>query len=84
MFFRCIKFNQPLNSWNTHKVKNMEAMFYRCTDFNQPTDKWIVNNVECVKSMFVGCGNAHQSFDNWWRDCEAFDCNAYEDLYSND
>ena len=80
MFFRCIKFNQPLNSWNTHKVKNMEAMFYRCTDFNQPTDKWIVNNVECVKSMFVGCGNAHQSFDNWWRDCEAFDCIAHEGL----
>ena len=36
MFFKATSFNQPLNDWDTHNVKDMRAMFAWATSFNQP------------------------------------------------
>ena len=36
MFSVAIKFNQPLDNWDTSKVENMHSMFYAARQFNQP------------------------------------------------
>ena len=46
MFFKCEKFNQPLDNWNVGNVKYMSCMFYGCEKFNQPLNKWNVSNVK--------------------------------------
>ena len=60
LFFKCEKFNQPLdswdvsnvidiydiNSWDVSNVGDMESLFEYCIKFNQPLDSW---DVKCYK-----------------------------------
>ena len=46
MFRDAESFNQPLNSWDTKKVRSMVAMFSGAKKFNQPLDKWNVGRAD--------------------------------------
>ena len=49
MFYKCVNFNQPLNSWNVSNVKFMSYMLSECVKFNQPLNNWNLNELEYNK-----------------------------------
>ena len=60
-----ISFNQPFNSWNVSKVKDMEFMFDDAKSFNQPLNKWNVSNVTNMKGMFLRATSFNQPLNKW-------------------
>jgi len=40
MFWRSVKFNQPVDAWNVSSVTTMEAMFRLANNFNQCISSW--------------------------------------------
>jgi surface protein len=64
-------FNQPLNSWNTSNVTNMNFMFYSYILprsgglFNQPLNSWNTNKVTTMASMFYGQRMFNQNIGSW-------------------
>jgi surface protein len=54
-------FNQPLNSWNVSKVKDMKGMFRVANAFNQPIGNWDTSSVIDMSYMF----SAATSFDTF-------------------
>ena len=53
MFNSAVNFNQPLNSWDTSKVTNMNSMFANASIFNQDLSTWIVTGVTNASNMFL-------------------------------
>ena len=48
MFYDAYNFNQPIGSWNTSAVKDMQYMFYWAKKFNQSISSW---DTSAVKDM---------------------------------
>ena len=57
--FKDTSFNQPINRWETTRVKDMRAMFWGASKFNQPIDtsgsRWDVSSVTNMGTMFDSC-----------------------------
>jgi surface protein len=65
MFYNATLFNQPLNSWNTSNVTNMQATFNLATSFNQPLNNWNTSNVTNMTNMFKQATSFNQNIGNW-------------------
>ena len=65
LFYGCVNFNQPLNTWITSNVVNMDELFAWCETFNQPLNMWDVSNVVNMYAMFEGCTKFNQPLDQW-------------------
>jgi surface protein len=50
MFYDAKAFNQPLDSWDTSAVVNMDYMFYFATAFDQLIGSW---NISSLKSCLT-------------------------------
>lgn len=58
MFSSATDFNQPVNSWNTGNVTNMDAVFYAGNgthSFNQPLSNWDTSKVTTMINMLRAC-----------------------------
>ena len=58
MFFKAIRFNQPLSNWDVPCVTNMWSMFLNAYDFNQPLN-WLdkINRLDKMFLQHLGRGN---------------------------
>ena len=79
MFNGCETFNQPLDSWNVHSVKEMKGLFNGCKTFNQPLDKWYVRRVTKMSGMFEDCQNFNQPLNSW----EVYEVTDMEGMFLN-
>jgi surface protein len=79
MFFNCVRFNQPLNTWNVSNVIDFEEMFAGCELFNQPLNNWNVRNARNMNSMFIFCYNFNQPLNNW----NMNNVNRYNHMFSH-
>ena len=58
-------FNQPIGSWNTSNVTNMERMFSRATSFNQDISTWNVSSVTNMGNMFSVASSFDYPLGDW-------------------
>jgi surface protein len=65
VFNGALKFNQPLNSWDTSKVITMGYMFAFAKEFNQPLNNWNTNQVAQMDSMFNNALMFNQNINTW-------------------
>jgi len=65
MFNGARVFNQPIGSWNTTKVTNMNSMFGGAWTFNQPIGSWNTANVTDMSYMFYGASQFNQPIGLW-------------------
>ena len=65
MFFYAAAFNQPISSWDTSKVINMESMFSGAAAFNQPIGSWDTSQVTNMYGMFNGAAAFNQPIGSW-------------------
>lgn len=79
MFKGCETFNQPLDSWNVHSVKEMKGLFNGCKTFNQPLDKWYVRRVTKMSGMFEDCQKFNQPLNSW----EVYEVTDMEEMFLN-
>jgi surface protein len=64
VFRDAIAFNQPIGSWNTTRVINMQNMFLRAI-FNQNIASWDVSNVTNMAGMFFSASAFNQPIGSW-------------------
>ena len=76
MFNGAEKFNQPLNSWDSSNVVNMEYMFRLAREFNQDLRSWDVSKVTNHYNMFLFAEKFKQDFVFF--DKEYYDSRPYE------
>jgi surface protein len=60
MLNMCVGFDQPLERWNTGKVREMSGTFSGCAKFNQPLVHFDTSNVENMSFMFMKCAAFNQ------------------------
>jgi surface protein len=76
-------FNQPLSSWNTSNVTNIDLMFSGCSAFNQDLSSWDTSNVTDMSQTFADCVEFNQDVSSWdissvtdmsalFKDCKKF------------
>lgn len=65
MFLGATAFNQPLNSWDTLRVRFMDNMFRNATSFNQPLNSWNVSSVINMFGMFAFAMSFNQNISGW-------------------
>jgi surface protein len=58
MFYNCINFNQPLNSWNVSKVTTFQLMFYNADSFNQNLSSWNISGITTNNGLYYFMLNA--------------------------
>ena len=79
MFFKCKRFNTPLNEWDVSHIENMSGMFIECSSFNQPLNKWDVSNVTNMCFMFDQCLRFNQPLDSW----DVSQCQDMSNMFRN-
>ena len=65
MFLGATAFNQPLNSWDTLRVRFMDNMFRNATSFDQPLNSWNVSSVINMFGMFAFAMSFNQNISGW-------------------
>lgn len=65
MFSGAIRFNEPLNHWDTSAVEDMSGVFRHAQHFNQPLHQWDTTNTKNMSSMFVGAIRFNQPLNAW-------------------
>jgi surface protein len=65
MFSLCQNFNQPIVSWDTSNVTNMNNMFNGCNIFNQNISVWDTSNVLSMDGMFGNAVQFEQDLGTW-------------------
>ena len=58
-------FNEPIGSWNTSAVTDMQYMFYRAKKFNHPIGSWDTSAVTDMQYMFYTAYDFNQPIDSW-------------------
>ena len=58
-------FNEPIGSWNTSAVIDMQYMFYRAKKFNHPIGSWDTSAVTDMQYMFYTAYDCNQPIDSW-------------------
>jgi hypothetical protein len=61
--FWSARFNQPIDFWNTKKVKTADQMF-AISEFNFPINKWNLDKMESMEFLFKDSAY-NQSADNF-------------------
>ena len=64
-FYGATTFNQPLDNWDTSKVKDMSYMFYYARFFNGSLNDWDTSNVTNMEKLFYGATSFNQPLNNW-------------------
>ena len=57
--------DQPLDTFDTSKVTNMEYMFCGCESFDQPLYNFDTSKVTNMGRMFYGCTSFKQPLTNF-------------------
>jgi surface protein len=70
IFRNAVSFNQPIGSWNTGNVTNMQSMFQTSNElagspFNQNISNWDTSKVTNMSSMFFRANDFSQDISNW-------------------
>ena len=65
MFYGAVEFNQPINSWNTGTVTQMNYMFYGATKFNQSLNAWNTAKVIAMDGLFSTASSFDGSLSSW-------------------
>ena len=63
-FLNSTSFNQPIGSWDTANVTDMNYMFNSAM-FNQPIGSWNTANVTNMRNMFQSATNFNQAIGSW-------------------
>jgi surface protein len=58
-------FNEPIGSWNTSAVTDMQGMFYKAEKFNQPIGSWDTSAVTDMQYMFSEAYDFNQPIGSW-------------------
>jgi surface protein len=66
MFDGVENFNQPIGSWDTGKVTDMNHMF-TASKFNQDIGNWNVEIVKNMQDMFKESGITEDALPTWYR-----------------
>jgi surface protein len=64
-FKSCIKFNYPLDKWDTSEVQYMNFLFQGCLAFNQPLNNWDTSKVIEMSQVFTECIAFNQPLNKW-------------------
>jgi surface protein len=65
MFRNTTNFNQPIGSWNTSNVLEMNSVFENADAFNQSISNWDVSKVTNMRSMFESANLFNQPLHGW-------------------
>jgi hypothetical protein len=66
MFEHAVSFNQPLNTWDTHRVQSMTKMFYEATVFNQHLSCWDCSNLKDMAGALCGATSFKGRIPDEW------------------
>ena len=67
MFRGAVRFNQPLDTWNTASaVNDMRNLFDCATAFNQPLCCWGTSSVVWMQGMFLNASSFSRDLPNWY------------------
>lgn len=56
---------QPIGSWDTSSVTNMNGMFYLASTFNEPIGSWVTSQVTTMERIFRNAATFHQLIGSW-------------------
>jgi surface protein len=65
MFSGASAFDQPLASWDTSKVDDMNNMFNQASSFNRPLAGWDTSSVVAMENMFAEAVSFNQDLSPW-------------------
>ena len=63
--FADTSFDDPIGSWNTSAVTDMQYMFYYAMKFNQPIGSWDTSAVKDMQYMFYYAVKFNQPIGSW-------------------
>ena len=83
MFQQANSFNQPLASWETSNVSNMNRMFWANTAFNRDLSNWNIAKVTDFGSMFQGASAFDRGLCAWGPQIDAAGTNPiFTDMFA--
>ncbi|WFQ94807.1 BspA family leucine-rich repeat surface protein [Mycoplasma feriruminatoris] len=56
---------QGIESWDTSRITDMNALFEDAENFNQDISKWDVSSVQDIEDMFKGAKSFNQNLSSW-------------------